>query len=64
MATSGVTILEPATGAGAYVLDVLETVAETVRTTEGEGAVLERLKETAARLVGIEQLTGRWLLRR
>lgn len=58
LATDGVTILDPAMGTGAYVLDVLETVAATVRTAEGDGAVAPRLRETAARLVGIEKQTG------
>ena len=58
LATDGVTILDPAMGTGAYVLDVLETVAATVRTAEGAGAVPARLRETAARLVGVEKQTG------
>jgi len=58
LATSGVTILDGSMGTGAYVLDVLETVANTVRTTEGEGAIPARLQETAGRLIGIEKQTG------
>lgn len=58
LADPAVTIVDPAMGTGAYVLDVLETVAATVKEAEGPGAVPARLRDTAARLVGIEKQTG------
>lgn len=58
LATDGVMIVDPAMGTGAYVLDVLESVAQTVAADQGLGAVPARLGETAERLVGIEKQTG------
>lgn len=58
LADDDVVVVDPAMGTGAFVLDVLETVAETVRTYEGPGAVPARLTSTASRLVGIEKQTG------
>ena len=58
LADEGVVVIDPAMGTGAYVLDVLETVAETVRRSEGPGAVPARLTDMAKRLVGIEKQTG------
>ncbi len=58
LANDGVTIVDPAMGTGPYVLDVLESVAQTVESLEGPGAVPARLRETAERLVGIEKQTG------
>lgn len=57
-ADSGVTVVDAAMGTGAYMLDVLETIADTVRREEGEGAVPGRLLDAAGRLVGIEKQTG------
>jgi len=57
-ADGGVTIVDPAMGTGTYVLDVLETVASTVAAAEGPGSVPARLRDAAARLVGIEIQTG------
>lgn len=58
LATEGVTIIDPAMGTGAFVLDVLETVARTVRDEQGLGAVPARLRESASRVAGIEIQTG------
>lgn len=58
LADPDVTIVDAAMGTGAYVLDVLETVAATTAEQEGPGAVAGRLTETATRLVGIEKQTG------
>lgn len=58
LADPTVTIVDPAMGTGAYVLDVLETVADTVRAEQGPGAVPGQLKEAASRIVGVEKQTG------
>jgi hypothetical protein len=58
LASKNITIVDPAMGTGTYVLDVLETVAQTVANAEGPGAVPARLRDTARRLVGIEIQTG------
>ncbi|WP_336028817.1 type ISP restriction/modification enzyme [Geodermatophilus sp. FMUSA9-8] len=58
LADPTVTIVDPAMGTGAYVLDVLETVADTARAQQGPGAVPAQLKDAAARIVGVEKQTG------
>jgi hypothetical protein len=58
LADPTVTIVDPAMGTGAYVLDVLETIADTARTNEGPGAVPAQLKEAARRIVGVEKQAG------
>ncbi|MQA35301.1 type ISP restriction/modification enzyme [Modestobacter roseus] len=58
LADPTVTIVDPAMGTGAYVLDVLETVADNARTEQGAGAVPAQLKDAASRIVGVEKQAG------
>ncbi|SOC47824.1 N-6 DNA Methylase [Blastococcus aggregatus] len=58
LADPTVTIVDPAMGTGAYVLDVLETVADNARSEQGPGAVPAQLKDAAARIVGVEKQAG------
>ena len=57
-ADDGVTVLDPATGTGAYPIAVLDHAARAVRDHYGEGAVQNRLAELADRLHGFELLVG------
>ena len=57
-ADDGVTVLDPATGTGAYPIAVLDHAADAVRGRFGEGAVQNRLAGLADRLHGIELLVG------
>lgn len=58
LAADGVTVVDPAMGTGAYVLEVLEHIAATVEREEGEGAVPARMTQAAQRVAGIEKQTG------
>lgn len=55
---SEVTVVDPATGTGTFLLHTIEQVAATVEEEEGPGAVGPRLKELASRLVGFERQIG------
>ncbi len=55
---SDVTTVDPAAGTGTFINAILERVAETVRTNEGEGAVAGALTDLAARLIGFELQMG------
>ena len=57
-ADDGVTVLDPATGTGAYPIAVLDHAAGAVRRRYGEGAVQNRLADLADRLHGFELLVG------
>ena len=57
-AEKGVTVLDPATGTGAYPIAVLDHAAKAVSGHYGEGAVQDRLARLADRLHGIELLVG------
>ena len=57
-ADDGVTVLDPATGTGAYPIAVLDHAAGAVSGHYGEGAVPNRLAVLADRLHGIELLVG------
>ena len=57
-AEKGVTVLDPATGTGAYPIAVLDHAAKAVSGHYGEGAVQDRLVDLADRLHGIELLVG------
>lgn len=58
LAADGVTVVDPAMGTGAFVLEVLEHIASTVEREEGEGAVPARMTDAAKRIAGIEKQTG------
>ena len=57
-AEDGVTVLDPATGTGAYPIAVLDHAAKAVSGHYGEGAVQDRLVDLADCLHGIELLVG------
>ena len=57
-ADSGVVVLDPATGTGAYPLVVIENAIGTVRDAYGEGMVPEKLRDLATRLHAFEILVG------
>ncbi len=58
LADPHVTILDPATGTGTFLLGVAERVRETVRQDEGPFAAAAALGELAGRLYGFELLIG------
>jgi predicted helicase len=53
-----VTLLDPATGTGTFLLGVIEHVRAVVETSTGPGAVNGALRALAARLFGFELLVG------
>ncbi|MGI8761060.1 MAG: type ISP restriction/modification enzyme [Jatrophihabitantaceae bacterium] len=53
-----VTTVDPAMGTGTFVNTVLDKVADTVRTNEGQGAVPGALTNLAKRLIGFELQMG------
>ena len=53
-----VTLLDPATGTGTFLLGVIEYVRRSVESTAGPGAVAAALRALAARLFGFELLVG------
>ncbi len=53
-----VTTVDPAMGTGTFVNTVLDKVADTVRASEGEGAVAGALTNLARRLIGFELQMG------
>ena len=57
-ADDGVTVLDPATGTGAYPIAVLDHATEAVRRRYGDGAVTTRIADLAKRLYGFEILVG------
>ena len=58
LASPTVTVADPATGTGTYVLGVLRRIAETVRADEGEGAVKEAINAAVKRLIAFEMQLG------
>ena len=58
LASSAVTLADPATGTGTFVLGVLRSIAETVRADEGEGAVPAVIQEALKRLIAFEMQLG------
>ncbi len=58
LAASAVTLADPATGTGTFVLGVLRSIAETVRADEGEGAVSAAIQEALKRLIAFEMQLG------
>lgn len=58
LASSAVTLADPATGTGTFVLGILRSIAETVRADEGEGAVPAAIQEAMKRLIAFEMQLG------
>jgi len=57
-ATGGVNVLDPAVGTGTYLLGIIEHALETVRETEGPGAVAARADLLGSCLFGFELMVG------
>jgi hypothetical protein len=58
LASPTVTVADPATGTGTYVLGVLRKIAETVQADEGAGAVQEAINAAVNRLIAFEIQLG------
>ena len=58
LASAPVTVADPATGTGTFVLGVLRRIAQTVRTDEGAGAVPGAIHEAMNRLIAFEMQLG------
>jgi hypothetical protein len=58
LASPAVTLADPATGTGTFMLGVLRRIAQTVREDEGEGAVPAAIGEALKRLIAFEIQLG------
>ncbi|MEI2726386.1 MAG: N-6 DNA methylase [Verrucomicrobiota bacterium] len=58
LASPTVTVADPATGTGTYVLAVLRKIAETVQADEGAGAVQQAINAAVSRLIAFEMQLG------
>jgi hypothetical protein len=58
LAAPTVTVADPATGTGTYVLGVLRKIAETVAADEGEGSVPAAINAAVNRLIAFEMQLG------
>ena len=58
IASPDVTVADPATGTGTYVLGVLQRIAETTEADQGPGAVPAVIKAAVSRLIGFELQFG------
>lgn len=58
LASPTVTVADPATGTGTYVLAVLRQIAETVQADEGAGAVQQAIHAAVSRLIAFEMQLG------
>jgi predicted helicase len=58
LASPSVTLADPATGTGTFMLGVLRCIAESVRTDEGEGAVKGAIQAALKRLIAFEMQLG------
>jgi len=58
LASPSVTLADPSTGTGTFILGVLRRIAETVRADEGEGAVKGAINAAVKRLVAFEMQLG------
>lgn len=58
LASPAVTVADPATGTGTYVLAVLRRIAETVQADEGAGAVQQAINAAVSRLIAFEMQLG------
>lgn len=58
LASSSVTLADPATGTGTFFLGVLKRIADTVRVDEGDGAVPGAVGDALKRLIAFEMQLG------
>lgn len=58
LASPSVTVADPATGTGTYILAVLKRIAQSVSDDEGEGAVSQAINSALKRLVAFEIQLG------
>src|ERR1022692_1518357 len=58
LASPSVTLADPATGTGTFMLGVLRKIAETVKADEGEGSVRGAINSAVKRLVAFEMQLG------
>jgi len=58
LASPSVTLADPATGTGTFILGVLRRIAATVKEDEGEGSVKGAINAAVKRLVGFEMQLG------
>jgi hypothetical protein len=57
-AEEAVTVIDPASGTGTFLLHVIDRIASTVEERDGAGAVAGALREAADRLIGFEVQAG------
>ena len=58
LASPAVTLADPATGTGTFLLGVLRKIADTVKADEGEGSVAAAIDAAAKRLIAFEMQLG------
>lgn len=58
LASPSVTVADPATGTGTFMLGVLRRIAETIRTDEGAGSVKAAVNAAVKRLIAFEMQLG------
>ncbi len=58
LASSSVTLADPAVGTGTFLLGVLQRISQTVRSDEGEGTVSAAIHEALQRLIAFEVQLG------
>ena len=58
LASPSVTLADPATGTGTFILGVLRKIADTVKADEGEGAVRGAIDAAVKRLIAFEMQLG------
>jgi hypothetical protein len=58
LASPSVTLVDPATGTGTYMLGVLRKIADTVSRDQGEGAVAQAINAALKRLIAFEMQLG------
>jgi hypothetical protein len=58
IASPAVTLADPATGTGTFLLGILRRIADTIKADEGEGAVKEAINAAVKRLIAFEMQLG------
>lgn len=58
LASPAVTLVDPATGTGTFLLGILRRIAETVKADEGEGPVKGAVNDAVKRLIAFEMQLG------
>src|SRR5205085_5380506 len=58
LASSAVTLADPAVGTGTFLLGVLRQIASAVEADQGEGAVPEAIEASISRLIAFEMQLG------